>query len=526
MDPLIIDGNDQRNAILAAIIESSEDAIISKDLNSIITSWNKAAECMFGYTEKEAVGKHIFLIIPPELQSEEEMIISNLRQGKKISHFETERVTKFGKRIHLSLTISPIYNAQSEIVGASKIARDITRQKEDELIIRRYTQQLEIIHEVGKKIATKLDIAAILKSVVESTTQLSQAQLGAFFYHKRDLRSTDGILYAFEGLPKELFERSAASRELSLAIFDSPATVQKNLIGSGASESFFPFNDVFNIDIIKSYLSIAVFSKNGDVIGRLYFAHHELNKFTNADIRIVQAISSMAAILLENASLYDQVKILSNRKDEFIGFASHELRNPLGVLMGYLELLKTDRDSFDLYVPKIEIQALRLRALISDLLDISHIESGDMPIRYGNTTLQSLLKEGVDSINPEGRKIVINMPAAPITLFVDKDKVIQVLTNILGNAVKYSGSNITINISAAVKDHQVEITIKDEGFGISADDLPNIFNQFYRSGRNAHIQGMGIGLYISREIIKKHGGEIRVTSTLGKGSVFLIVLPL
>lgn len=116
-------GISERMAMLAAIIESSDDAIVSKNLNSIITSWNKAAENIFGYTEAEAVGQPITLIIPPDLRSEEEMIISKLKRGEKIDHFETIRIKKNGSRLHISLSVSPIRNEKGEIVGASKIAK-------------------------------------------------------------------------------------------------------------------------------------------------------------------------------------------------------------------------------------------------------------------------------------------------------------------------------------------------------------------------------------------------------------------
>ena len=116
--------------MLAAIIDSSEDAIVSKTLEGIITSWNKAAEKMFEYPEAEAVGKHISLIIPKDRLPEEDMIISALRQGQRIAHFETIRVTKTGKQLNISLSISPIRNEHGKIIGASKIARDITKQKQ------------------------------------------------------------------------------------------------------------------------------------------------------------------------------------------------------------------------------------------------------------------------------------------------------------------------------------------------------------------------------------------------------------
>ena len=129
---------EQARALLAGIVDSSEDAIVSKSLEGIITSWNHSAERMFGWTAEEAVGKSIIMIIPPELREEETMILGRLRQGKRVEHFETIRVTKDGRRINISLTVSPVRNKHGEIIGASKIARDITdkvRAEEERAIL-------------------------------------------------------------------------------------------------------------------------------------------------------------------------------------------------------------------------------------------------------------------------------------------------------------------------------------------------------------------------------------------------------
>jgi PAS domain S-box-containing protein len=119
---------EQTRALLAGIVDSSEDAIISKSLDGIITSWNKSAERMFGWTSQEAVGQAIYLIIPPEMRDEEAMILGRLRRGQRIEHFETIRMTKDGRRINISLTVSPVRNRDGQIIGASKIARDITER--------------------------------------------------------------------------------------------------------------------------------------------------------------------------------------------------------------------------------------------------------------------------------------------------------------------------------------------------------------------------------------------------------------
>src|SRR5581483_4150420 len=121
---------------LAAIVESSDDAIIGKNLDGYITTWNQGAERIFGYTAAEAVGQHITLIIPPERHDEEPKILARLRQGQRVDHYETVRLTKDGRRLNISLTISPIRNLEGDIVGASKISRDITAQKAAENAIR------------------------------------------------------------------------------------------------------------------------------------------------------------------------------------------------------------------------------------------------------------------------------------------------------------------------------------------------------------------------------------------------------
>ena len=122
---------------LAAIVESSDDAIVSKDLNGIINSWNKGAERILGYTAEEVIGKPITILIPADRQDEETEILERIRRGERIEHFETVRRRKDGSLINVSLTVSPIKNERGEVIGASKIARDITQSKEAQEQLRR-----------------------------------------------------------------------------------------------------------------------------------------------------------------------------------------------------------------------------------------------------------------------------------------------------------------------------------------------------------------------------------------------------
>jgi PAS domain S-box-containing protein len=150
---------------LAAIVESSDDAIVSKDLNGIVTSWNRRAESMFGYSAEEMIGRSILTIIPPELHGDEDRILATLRAGGKIEHFETERVKKSGERIEVSLTISPMRDETGRIIGASKIARDITERRKAERALR----TTEKLASVGRLAAT---VAHEINNPLESVTNL------------------------------------------------------------------------------------------------------------------------------------------------------------------------------------------------------------------------------------------------------------------------------------------------------------------------------------------------------------------
>ena len=511
-------------AMLAAIIDGSEDAIISKDLNSRVTSWNKAAERMFGYTESEMVGELIRILIPPDRQAEEDEIIMRLKKGERVENYETIRVTKDGRELHVSLTISPIKGEDGKITGASKIARDITLQKQNE-------ERLQIINAVGKSISANLDTDIILQQVTDATTKLSGAAYGAFFYNKIDARGETYMLYALSGAPRAAFDKFGMPR--NTAIFNptfegqgiirsdditADANYGKNAPHRGMPEGHLP---------VVSYLAVPVRSQSGVVLGGLFFGHPKKAMFKAEHEELVSAIASQAAIALDNAKLYMEINALNEKKDQFIGFASHELKTPLTTIRGYVQLGLSDVITSGDAFRKIDKQLGRLEGIIGDLLDISKIQAGKMDLERQHCSLAGIIKESIESVQSTTHNIVADILPEDITVMVDRGKMIQVIVNLLANAVKYADAGTRVHVSAKVIGDQAEITVTDQGIGIAPEHLKNIFNQYYRvTPESRKAKGMGLGLFISKEIIDAHGGSIRAVSEPGKGSSFHILFPL
>lgn len=522
---------DEKQARLAAIVDNSDDAIISKTLKGFITSWNKAAEKLFGYTEAEAIGKHITMLIPPERLAEEDYIITNIASGNRIDHFETIRVSKYGRLIPISLTVSPIKDRHGNIIGASKIARDISLQKEAREAALHYTKRLETLNAIIKATSEDLDIEKILQKVSDAALALTGAKFGIFFYSsiiKEDLPLT---LYALSGISQKTFDNltKAEGSEFFHHIFNSTTAVRVDDIAKNPEDT--RERALQEHLKIASYIAAPIITRTGEVIGGLLLGHHEAGMFSAEQESIVASIASQSATGLENAKLYDEVKILNDKKDEFIGLASHELKTPLTSITGYLQILsrlKPDEKSKK-FVNKTINQVKKLSGLVSDLLDVSKIEAGKLELSYTRFDINPIVEEAVELIqHSQGSHEVLYVPnSQPLLVMGDAQRIEQVIINLLTNAIKYSPAANLVEVALQPTEHEITVSVKDYGFGIEQKHLDKIFSRFYRvEGVGPTISGLGIGLYLSHEIVQRHGGKLWAESEPGKGSTFYFSLPL
>ena len=203
--------NDEDAQRLAAIVSSSDDGIISIDLNGVIRSWNAGAERIFGYAADEIVGKPVTLLISQDRHDEEPSTLGRILRGERIDHYQTIRQRKDGTQIDISLTVSPIRNAEGKITGASKIARDITGQKRVEAQLRRQTLRLATLNNISKTISRDLDLDRTIRAVIDTATEVAGAEFGAFCYDAVGADGAAHMVFATCGAPPEVFENLARS---------------------------------------------------------------------------------------------------------------------------------------------------------------------------------------------------------------------------------------------------------------------------------------------------------------------------
>jgi len=457
---------------LAAIVESSDDAILSKNLEGIITSWNPAAERMYGYRTEEIVGQPVTLLYAPYQQDEFTQIMARIRRGERVEPYETVRVRKNGTYLTVSVTVSPIKDRTGTIIGASTIARDITRQKRLEAKFRRLFDSNLIGVFVSDFAGTFLDA--------------NDAFLDLLGYTRAELLA--GTMERDALTPPEFH---TLSQDAVIALQETGA--------SGTYE--------------KEYLH-----KSGKRIPVLV-----------AVTRIEQTETCIGFVLD-----ISERKELEKRKDEFIGMASHELKTPVTSLKGFLGLLQRrltiqgDEKTLH-YLARMDAQVNKLTRLINELLDLSKMQTGQLVYREDRFEVDALVQEIVENVQDTTqthRLLLEGQTQAEV--FGDRDRIGQVLINLLDNAIKYSPQADRVLVRVSKDQNKVLVSVQDFGIGIAKEHQHKIFERFYQGidPEEKTYPGLGIGLYISCEIVKRHGGQLWVERKKGKGATFHFTLPL
>jgi PAS domain S-box-containing protein len=485
--------------LLAAIVDSSDDAILSKDLTGIITSWNKAAERIFGYTAAEVIGKSVMILLPLERAAEEAEILSKIKQGERVDHFETIRVAKNGNKVEVSLTVSPIKDTNGDIIGASKIARDISERKR----IGRADLLLAAI-------VSTSDDAIISKSLEGIITSWNEGAQRIFGYR------SDEIV----GMP--VMKLIPEDRR------DEEPRILRRLRNGERVEHFETIRVRKNGEHFPVSLTISPMkSATGVIVGASKIAR---------DITDLKRAGAERDQLLESERIARAQAEKANRmKDEFLSTVSHELRTPLNAIVGWTEVLEGGDQSagevaYGLQV--IKRNAMMQAQLIDDLLDLGRISSGKMTLRREPIDIGSVISEATASVAhaAQAKDITITPIVGRLgVLNGDAKRLQQVIWNLLTNAIKFTPDGGKIQVRATRLISKVDISVADSGQGIAPDFMPHLFERFRQadSSTTRLHGGLGIGLALVKQLIELHGGSIRAESPgVGLGSTFTLSLPI
>jgi signal transduction histidine kinase len=316
--------------------------------------------------------------------------------------------------------------------------------------------------------------------------------------------------------------------------------IAKDVISSGEIVVRQEITGDFTKDRMKDRYFLGLPLIAGDQnIGALVFVRYGGPQFTPEHTHIAEYIAGHIAQLYEHGNLVTQLsrleaeRQLERLQDDFVATVSHELRTPLGFIKGYATSLLREDANWDEETQReflliIDEETDRLKELIDNLLDSSRLQSGTLRMEFQPMRIDTMLKElklRARSFS-EDLDVQVNLVAAPLKIEADATRLAQVFDNLLSNAIKYA-PDATITITLNSQDDHAHIEFNDQGPGIPTEDLPNIFTRFYRvPSRNKSVRGTGLGLFICRQIINAHQGEITAVSKLGEGTTFHIYLPI
>ena len=476
-------------ARLAAIVESSDDAIMGRTLDGIIQSWNAGAERLYGYSAEEAKGRPVSILLPPDRLDEEPSILKRIDKGESVDHFETVRARKDGRLVPVALTVSPLRDVTGKVVGMSSIARDITAQKQASQYAR---SLLEASLDPLVTISPDGKITDVNEATFKVTGVAREKLVGTDFsnYFTEPEKAREGY--------KQVFAKGMVT--------DYPLTV-RHVDGR--------LTDVlYNASVYRD--------PRGNVLG-VFAAARDITARKRAEIEIRKLNDELEQRVAKRTAALEA----SNKELEAFTYSvSHDLRAPLRHVDGFSKLLSEECEAqlspeAQEYVSAIRESVQQMGVLIDDLLNLAR--TGRKELRVEVTGLNSLVQEVIADLrraNPT-RDIQWKVQTLP---FVECDPALmkQVFANLLSNAVKFTRPRrpAVIEIGVTSQDSRSTVFVRDNGVGFSMKYADKLFGVFQRLHRTEDFEGTGVGLATVQRIIHKHGGRIWGEAELDKGATF------
>jgi PAS domain S-box-containing protein len=514
---------------LAAIVESSEDAIISKSVEGVITAWNRGAERTFGYSSSEAVGKPMMMLIPPERVDEESDILDRIRHGESVKHFETVRMRKDGTRVDISEAISPIQNVRGVIVGASKIARDITDRKAGEQRLAAQTDELsrqaeELVHSQKALESQTLMLQSVLNSMAEGLVAADEA--GKFILWNPAATRIVGM--GAENVPPGEWN---AHYGVYMPDTVTPFPTEQNpliraLRGEVSTAEMFLRNAEIEQGTWIEISGGPLKQRNGEQRGGVV-AFRDITQRKKDELEIRKLNDELEEKVLQRTT---ELEAANHELEAFTYSVSHDLRAPLRHIGGFSRILIDDfAPTMDPearhHLQRIEEGTHRMGLLVDELLNLARVGRHTLSLQV--TKLNAIIEEVVSLLQPEaaGRAVTWKISSLP-PVNCDPVLIKQVFQNLIANALKFTRprERAIIEISHQEKNGQIVIEVRDNGVGFNMKYMDKLFGVFQRLHLAEDFEGTGIGLATAHRILHKHGERIWAEAELDKGAAFFFTL--
>jgi PAS domain S-box-containing protein len=520
--------------ILAEIVEIAADAVICMDAFQRITFFNKGAEAIFGWTSDEIVGQRIETLIPDRYRSSHPRHVAEFGRSQVNARRMGERreiagVRKNGEEFPAEAAIAQVH--QGDDVIYSVVLRDVTSRK-------RFEQRQQFLAEAGEKLASAFGSSETLSQVARLAVPtmadgcILENRIGGGFLAGAAAHVDSGIEeildeigFAGARIPPKGHPLTEILGKPSPVLLQSSAA--SRLLEASADPAYLKAIRTMNP---QSALFLPLIARE-QLIGVLTL-FRATRTFDGDDLGFAEDLARLAALALDNARLHDTVRASLRSRDEMMGVVSHDLRNPVAaVKMLSRTLLQSDENGGPHARESIELisqAAEQMDALIRDLLDVNRLDAGRLTISAMPVDPSVLLTDSLQTLRPlveeKGLALDLQIETALPKVTADRERIQQTLSNLVGNAIKFSPAGSKIAVIARRDDEGVIISVLDNGKGIAAEQLPRVFDRYWQSSRTDR-QGAGLGLAIAKGIVEAHGGRIWIESTPGEGTTASFSLP-
>jgi len=532
----------EREQLLGAIMTTALDAIVVMNEQGTIVDWNPAAERTFGHPRAAAIGQVLGdLIVPPTLRH---LHFAGLRRylSTGISQILAQRIEitalhQRGTEFPVELTINEVSALEGRQFAAT--VRDISQRKREEQLQRFLT-------DVSEELAHSLDFQTTLRRVARLAVPLLADGCLVDLLDARggtervaiEHRDPERVALAWE------IERLYPVRDSINQVQIDAIAKREPWIETQVDEAFLQraARDDRHLAMLRqldlsSVVSVPLTARDSLLGVITFLAGDSGRRYTEGDVALMRALANRAAVAIDNARLYREAQAAVGARDEFISVASHELRTPLTTVKAAASFLKRlhETDALNPETASRLFQQLtgeiaRLERMLGDLLDISRLRGGSLELRPAPANLAEIALQAIERqtrLLVDDRHTITLDASDDVTGTWDADRLDQVVTNLISNAVKYSPDGGEIVVRVRREDDHALLSVHDEGIGISLSDQDLLFGAFARVGKRQHeVSGTGLGLFISEKIVALHGGWIEVESHPGAGSTFTIHLPL